>query len=114
MFRGSLLVLLVLGVFVFGFSCGVWIFGVVFVFLGGLGKLLLMVLALLLLLLCFLGFLDCLRFLVCGLLVAHRFLVLGLAVLGFGFFLLLEVAGGARRTLCRLFGGFCFCLFLLL
>jgi len=84
------------------------------VFSGGLGKLLLMVLALLLLLLCFLGFSGCLRFLVCGLLVVRRFLVLGLVVLGLWFFLLLVVAAVAHRTLCLLFGGFCFGLFLLL
>ena len=83
-------------------------------FLGELGTLWLMVLALLLPLLCFLGFWVCLRFLVCGLLAERRFSVLGLVVLGLVFFLLLEVAGGARRTLCLLFGGFCLCLFLLL
>lgn len=83
-------------------------------FLGGLGKLLLMVSALSLLLLCFLGFLGCLRFLVCVLLVARRFLVLGLVFLGLWFFLLLVVVAVARRTLYLLFGGFCFCLSLLL
>ena len=83
-------------------------------FLGALERLLLMVSTLLLRLECFSGFLGCLRFPVYALSVVRSFLVLGLVVARFLFFLLFGVVAITHHTLCLLFGGFCFCLFLLL